>query len=235
MIKLSLCAVAVGSLASACLAYDQDFQAGGPLPEWSTVRYLDGNPATRPGVRTLGRFGGTDSTTLSLTGLAPGQYTLAFRVHIIGSWDGQGPNAGPDFFGVRQDGGTPFFRETFNNVATEGGTVPFEPFTSQGQSFGGLGAPVGTYAAKTGSTGFNGLDLTEFFWDTNAKDSYYDLAFTLNVAGATLDLTFFGEGLQDVGDESWALDNVSVRVVPAPAAGALVLLGGAVAARRRRA
>jgi len=213
-------------------SYTQDFQAGGPLSEWSTVRYLDGNVLTRPDVRTLGRFGGNDSTTLTLNGLDAGEYTLSFRVYTIGSWDGQGPNAGPDFFGVQQNGET-FFRETFNNVSTNGGKDPYEPFTSQGQSFGGQGAAVGTYVARTGSTGFNGLDLVDFFWDQEAKDTYYDLTFTLNVTGPDLTLTFFGEGLQDASDESWAIDNVAL--VPAPSA-AVMIAGGllSLASRRRR-
>ncbi|MDX2119067.1 MAG: hypothetical protein SFY96_12880 [Planctomycetota bacterium] len=225
--------VVVASGAASALGYVQDFQAGGALSEWSTVRYLDGNLTTRPGVRTLGRFAGNESTTLSLTGLDAGTYTLSFRLYTIGSWDGQGPNAGPDYFGVQMNGST-FFRETFNNVSLNGGKDPYEPYTSQGQSFGGLGAAVGTYAQRTGSSGFNGLDLVDFYWDQQAKDTYYDLTFTLNVTGPDLSLTFFGEGLQDGSDESWAIDDVAV--VPAPGA-SVVVAGGlmSVATRRRRA
>ncbi len=221
--------------AGTALAYVQDFQSGGPLSEWSTVRYLDGNSLTRPDVRTLGRFAGNESTTLTLSGLDAGSYTLSFRLYTIGSWDGQGPNAGPDYFGVQQNGVT-FFRETFNNVSVNGGTAPYEPYTSQGQSFGGQGAAIGTYAQRTGSAGFNGLDLELYGWDRDAKDTYYDLTFNLELTGSELSLTFFGEGLQDVSDESWAIDDVNVSAVPAPSA-SILMLGGlaSVTTRRRRA
>ncbi|MBL8047237.1 MAG: PEP-CTERM sorting domain-containing protein [Chthonomonas sp.] len=234
MRKALFCSVFVSALASQSFAYFQDFQAGGALPEWSSVSYLDGNSVTRAGVRTLGRFADNASTTLTLTGLSAGAYTLSFRLYTIGSWDGQGPLAGPDIFGVKQDGVT-FFQETFNNVSTNGGSVPYEPYTSQGQSFGGQGAPVGTYLARTGMTGFNGLDLGQFSWDVDAKDTYYDLTFNLNLSSSTLALNFFGNNLQDATDESWSLDNVRVTAVPEPGSLAALAAGALLLARKRRA
>lgn len=186
--------------ASTTSVYFNDFSdAAAPLTEWSSA----GTVSAPSGERFLGRFS-SSSTTLTLA-LPTGtqNVTLAFDFYAIDSWDGQGPDAGADTWGVRIVNGPALFQETFNNM--DG----FPPYGLQGQSFGGQGQPAATYAARTGAAATDTLLFASgAYW--GSRDSTYRLSLTFPYTLPTLGINFFDLGLQGVGDESWGLDNVRV-------------------------
>ncbi|MBK7404023.1 MAG: hypothetical protein IPJ41_05190 [Phycisphaerales bacterium] len=136
-------------------------------------------------------------------------YTVSFDFYAIDSWDGDGPNYGPDLFEVRINNNL-LFHETFSNGD--------KPQSFRAPDIGP--APLG-YSAN---------------WDDSI---YRNIALTLELPSDTpkLFITWVGSGLQGVLDESWGIDNLKITrsqgLIPAPAtltpAAALLLLG----ARRR--
>ncbi len=214
--------------------YFNDFaNPADPLTEWSN-KVTTTSPS---GERFLGRFSSNNST-LTLPTL-PGiqSVTLSLDFYAIDSWDGQGPSAGPDTWGVGVVGGPALLQNTFNNME---GLSPWGP---QGQSFGGQGQPNGTYLPRTGASANNTLGFQSGqFW--GSRDSTYHLTFTFPYTASSLSLNFYDLGLQGLSDESWGLDNVRVGVfVPTadvPEPGTVALLSGLLASgglfvRRRRA
>ena len=213
--------------------YFNDFSnVADPLTEWSN-NATDTSPS---GQRFLGRFS-NNNTTLTLPTLPGTQsVTVSLDFYAIDSWDGQGPNAGPDTWSANVVGGPTLLQETFNNME---GLPPWGP---QGQSFGGQGQPVATYNPRTGAAATETLGFQSGqFW--GSRDSTYNLTFTFPYTAASLGLNFADLGLQGVSDESWGLDNVRVSVsVPSgnvPEPGSIALLGGLISIggimlRRRR-
>ena len=68
----------------------------------------------------------------------------------------------------------------------------------------------------------------------------YRITLSFDHTASSLELSFFGLGLQDLGDESWGLDNVTVSATaPVPLPAPALLLGasllGLAGARRKRA
>lgn len=230
--------------ALAATAYTNDFQGmagSAPGSEWSmgTIQSAP-NPDYAGSRRFLGEFV-NDNVTLSLGGLGThGFVTVEFDLYLLRSWDGAATDYGSDFFGLRADG-NPLFRETFSN----GHPTP-------GQSFcGGAGpcAPM-TGASERYSLGYtfdNWVPGTHPAGYSEWMDSVYHLSFTFAHQAGSLQLAFFGEGLQPLWvqrgnggywDESWGLDNVhvSLQPVPEPHTWVMLLAGflllGAVARRR---
>ncbi|MFZ4573627.1 MAG: hypothetical protein ACOYN0_04470 [Phycisphaerales bacterium] len=233
---------AIAALASACviaplasadiLAYRTTFESGALGSEWSANSVINSEVRS-----TFSRFNGrysTGYTQLTLPSLpalrppsGPGgggesggggaggagnaqwyEVTLAFDFYCIDSWDGS-TSFGPDRFRVLANG-TQILRNTFTNQPGNSDDYPVDP-----DQFGQLGFHPrwsdSIYRGITRTIEYSGGDPLVFRW--------------------------MDEGLQGMGDESWGIDNVSVsyRLVPAPAAGALPLLGALFATRRRRA
>ncbi|MBI5387108.1 MAG: VCBS repeat-containing protein [Verrucomicrobia bacterium] len=134
--------------------------------------------------RFSGRFG-NQAQRLVLTNLVVGQsYTLGFDFYALDSWDG---SAG-DFFNVAVNS-VQVFHETFSNY---NGDPPSNP-----QSF-----------ARSPDEG-----RTQYGYRPDYVDAIYrnvELSFTASNAYTTF--TFSGQNLEDLGNESWGLDNVSVRL-----------------------
>ncbi len=135
-------------------------------------------------------------------------YTLEFDFYAIDSWDGNYEGYGPDTFEVQRNGET-LFSETFAN-------------THEGQSF------------RRPDVGPEPIGFAPHWADSIYRD--ITLSFEIPESAETFNLSFQGIGLQSMSDESWGIDNITVRysVVPAPAtlsAGGLMLLLGT---RRRR-
>ena len=65
--------------------------------------------------------------------------------------------------------------------------------------------------AIAGGTGSDRLDL-------NYGDSVYHISSTFQAPSSNLIINFAGSGLQDIGDESWGLDNVKVTTFTTPTA-----------------
>jgi hypothetical protein len=169
---------------SAQVPYFTDFQSG-VGPEWS-LSNLESSE-TNYFTRFTGRFS-NEAQTLTLTNLTVGQsYTVGFDFYAIDSWDGSYSGTG-DFFNVRV-GTNQVFHETFSNF---NGNPPNNP-----QSF--------PYSPDEGRANFG--------FNASLVDAIYrNIEVSFVASNATVQITFQGQNLQDISDESWGLDNVSVRL-----------------------
>ena len=140
--------------------------------------------------------------TLNDQRLANTNVTLEFDLFIIDSWDGNNTSFGPDQFNLSIAGGNTLLNTTFSNIQdTELSDYP--------QAYpGSTGA--GNYPAGTGATEIDTLGYTY------CGDSVYHLSYTFPNVSNSITLNFSGIGLQGIGDESWGLDNISVRVLDIP-------------------
>jgi hypothetical protein len=155
------------------------------------------------------QFGGTflrsatgNTVTLSLTGLPQhSAISLQFLFAAIDSLDGTGTFPSGDFFNVTLDG-VSVFRESFANATP-----------SQIQSYV---PPPGVELARHVDLGFTGPGgfYTDSAYNLGVDPVFHNLAHT----GTTATFTFRieGEGIQDINDESWAMDNLRVSVTPVP-------------------
>jgi hypothetical protein len=178
------------------------------------------------------QFGGTflrsatgNIVTLQLTDLPThNAISLDFLFAAIDSLDGTGSFPSGDFFKVVVDGAT-IFNESFANA-----------LASQIQSYT---PPANVELARRVDLGFGGPGgyHTDSAYNLGADPIFGNIAHT----ASSLQVQFFiqGEGIQDLNDESWAMDNLSVSVttVPVPAAAWLFGTGliGLVGVGRRRA
>ncbi|MCX8155476.1 MAG: FG-GAP-like repeat-containing protein [Verrucomicrobiae bacterium] len=174
------------SLAAATAPYFEDFE-GAIGPEWTAPSLVTEEPLRF--TRCLGRAG---AQTLTLEGLSPGQtYRLWFDLYIIDAWDGGNTNTG-DLFLVYVDG-TNVFRHSFANFNNNppSGTQTFPRQPDEGRVELGFNVPSGY------------------------RDAIYrsvEILFT--PTGSVSTLIFNGTNLQ-AGEETWAIDNVEVRLAAA--------------------
>lgn len=218
----ALAAVTLLTGASFAFGYSTDFESpvGG---EWSSATTSIFNGST-----VLGRFG-NETATLTLNGLNTGDIvTLNFDLLILDSWDGN-VAPGPDIFKVQIDG-VDVLNSTFANVSGYDQSYP-NP-TGSGSFARQTGADdVDAAAGGTLPNGYYGNSLYKFGGGLNPN-------FTAIATGSTMTFSFTGSGLQGVGDESWAIDNVNVSAAPVPEPATMLLLaagaGGMLAARRRK-
>jgi hypothetical protein len=172
--------------------YSNDF-ATAIGPAWSTQE----DETSPDGERFLGRFANDDSATLSLSGLpAHDRLVVEFDIYIMDSMDGNdtGPESGeeedgvahPDIFAFSADG-TLLKKTTFGN--------------RHPQAFPG-DYPGASNPPKAGATAVDSLGYDE--------DTTFRLSLSFPHSGNTVAFTAAGSGLEDLNDESWGLDNVSV-------------------------
>lgn len=151
--------------------------------------------------------------TLTLTGLAAhDSLSLSFLFAAIDSLDGTGSFPAGDFLNVRLDG-VSIFRESFANA-----------LESQIQSYV---APPGGQLARRVELGFQaGGYYLDSAYDMGVDPRFQNLAHSASTAEISFEIE--GSGVQDLSDESWALDNLRVSIassVPEPATVALWALG----------
>jgi hypothetical protein len=155
-----------------------------------------------------------NTVTLYLSGLPTHDtISLAFLFAAIDSLDGTGSFPAGDFFKIVFDG-TTLFSESFANA-----------LPSQIQSYV---PPAGVELARHVDLGFSGPGgyYTDSAYDFGADPLFANFAHTNS--SATIDFFIFGPGIQDLADESWAMDNLQVSVttraaVPEPST--LILFG----------
>ncbi len=165
--------------------------------EWSAST----TDLTPSGRRFLGQFS-NGLVRLSLDNLPPhSEVIVSFDLFILRSWDGLGAacsGCGPDVWGFQVDGGTPLLQTTFSNTRSS------DPAWDQAYPDP---YPGGAYPAFTGAVETNTLG----YRDPNA---IYWLSFTIPHRDKVLGVVFFANGLQDLADEGWGIDNVEIRIVP---------------------
>jgi len=187
VVRWMTCCIAVvgflGRLTGASVPYVAHFEdAIGP--EWSSATVETG--ATNSLTRFTGRFS-NQSQTLTLSDLAVGaRYRVMFDLYVIDTWDGGANSTSGDVFRVAVDGAE-VFRETFSNY---NGDPPSNPQTFPGEPAGGRR-----------HWGFNGSWLDAV---------YRDLQVTFMASNAVAAISFAGQGMEDVSNESWGVDNVRV-------------------------
>jgi hypothetical protein len=219
---LLACLVPTGAMADTLMAYFNNFDEA-PTVAPGVSAALSGVTTTvgvqgYAGLGPLGnQFGGdflintstgnpAQYTTLTLNGLpAHTSVNVNFLLAAIDSWDGyNGASwAAPDYLNVMVDGNTVFVHA----FAITSGDTDYSP-------------PTGVLLSSGSNLGF---------WDLqndNAYNMYLEPAFQ-NIAhtGNSLTISWFasGAGWQGGTDESWAIENVRVDLVPLPPT--VVLLG----------
>lgn len=219
--------VAAAALAAPAAAmtvvYENDFETGTAGPEWSKT-----DTGTSPsGENFLGNFG-RNIVELTLTDLpAHNEVTVTFDLYLIKSWDGVG-EFGNDSWWLAVDGEKQF-ESTFSNA---------NDLPGEGQHYPNPANDTDIHAPRSGAFANNSLGFTFAGVPT---DSTYRMSFTIPHTGDDLVIRFRGgRELENLGNESWALDNVEVGVaaigepIPAPAGVAALALGLAGATCRRR-
>ncbi|WP_332739410.1 PEP-CTERM sorting domain-containing protein [Hydrogenophaga sp.] len=193
------------AMAAPTVVFQSDFNA--PLPS-----EISPGLATLTGVQGFAglgpvgnQFGGNflrsptaNTVTLSLSGLPTHDtISLEFLFAAIDSLDGTGAFPAGDFFKIVFDGVT-LFSESFAN-ATPGQIQSYIP-------------PVGVELARHLDLGFTGPGsfYTDSAYNLGADPLFANFAHTGSTA--VIEFFIFGEGNQDLNDESWAMDNLKVSV-----------------------
>ena len=151
--------------------------------------------------------------TLTLTGLqAHSAISVGFLFAAIDSLDGTGSFPSGDYFRVTLDG-QQIFRESFANA------TPYQ--------FQSYVPPAGVELARHVNLGFSGPGsfYTDSAYNLAADPAFMNLAHSASTATFTFQIQ--GVGIQDLNDESWAMDNlrVSVTAVPEPETYAMLMAG----------
>ncbi|WP_175551031.1 filamentous hemagglutinin N-terminal domain-containing protein [Spirulina major] len=151
--------------------------------EWSDNR----TDTTGYGIQFLGRFGtGQSSTTFTFTGLpSHEQLTYSFTLFILGSWDGNGPDFGPDYWSYSVDG-TEVLDTTFSSSGN--------PLNTQNYPTPGSAANAGGVVVDLGE------DYSTIYAFRNS------IAHTSN----TITFSFSSSGLETLDNESWGIGNFSL-------------------------
>ncbi|MFO0857499.1 MAG: hypothetical protein U0640_09120 [Phycisphaerales bacterium] len=202
-IAANLCAA---SIACAGIELTTNFESGIPSQVNPGVAQLNGVQGFA-GLGPIGRrFSGSflrsptgNTVTVTLTNLPPHDLIdLRFLFAAIDSLDGTGstPPQG-DFLRVRVDG-QQVFRESFAN-ATE----------QQIQSY--VSAP-GVQLARFIDLGFSGPGsyYRDSAYDMGMEPRFQNLPHTASTL--TIDFLIEGPGIQDLNDESWALDELTIEL-----------------------
>jgi hypothetical protein len=168
----------------------------------------------------VGRFENTKTAVMLDVPHGGAKYALAFDFYAIGSWDGIGKQAQSGAFlaNVFQVGavcageaaGTihDIFTSTFSNQLTVQQNFPL-PYGSGG----GAKALTGAFASNTLFNGDSSVNVPVF---RSVSDATYKLSFSgANPCGSGAAVTFvfrtFAPGQQSAPDETWGVDNISIK------------------------
>ena len=141
-----------------------------------------------------------NTVTLTVPNLpAHSKISIAFLFAAIDSLDGTGSFPAGDYMRIDLDG-TPVFRESFANALPE-----------QEQSY--VPSDPDVVLARRVDLGFQGPGgyFTDSAYNMAKEAKFQNLPHTSSTA--VIAFTLEGEGVQSVDDESWAVDNLRVRIV----------------------
>lgn len=183
----------------------------------ATIQSVPSNPSDG----FIGRFENLDTRALLAVTTAGSKYTVNFDLYVIGSWDGNGKQAQSGDFGANlfqigyrcgSSAVVPIFTTTFSNQYTVQQDFP-------------LAAGLGGSKAGTGASAVDALGYATHPELSNTPefrsfgDATYNLTYTVgNVCGGVAPTFVFstsipGEpGLQSLYDESWGIDNLTLKV-----------------------
>ena len=206
--------------ARADVVFSTDFEAGVPAALSPGVAALTGVEGFS-GLGPVGNvFGGQflrsqtgNEVTLTLIDLPTHTHiSLGFLLAAIDSLDGTGSFPQGDFLRITLDGAE-IFRESFANAADY-----------QVQSYEPAAAGVLARRVDLGFQGPGGY-YTDSAYDMFLEPRLQNLSHT--ASSATFTFVMEGPGVQDLSDESWAMDNVTVSVtaVPEPSVAWLTVVG----------
>ncbi len=196
----------VASVAHAQVVFSSNFDtslASGIAPGVAQLTPVQGFAGLGSAGRTFGgsflRSPTGNTVTIQLTNLPPHQaIDIRFLFAAIDSLDGTGSFPEGDFLRVTADG-QQIFRESFAN-ATQ----------TQDQTYV---APPGGQLARRIDLGFSGPGsfYTDSAYDMGVDGRFQNIAHT----ASTLTISFLieGPGIQDLGDESWAMDELTISLV----------------------
>jgi hypothetical protein len=177
------------------VVYANDFE-GTIGTEWSVPQMISTTPVG--GRKFLGEFANAVAS-LRLANLpVHTQLSVSFDLFILKSWDGNRTDFGPDTFQLYVEGGPTLIRSTFST------------YTAQSYP----GALTDSFPANTGAVEINTLGYTHP--NLGPADAVYRLTTTFNHTAPGVTLHFSGANLQEIGDESWGLDNVRVEAINPP-------------------
>ena len=173
------------------------------LGAWTPLQ-LATSPGTSAKASTgfLGRFG-DEVVSLSVpAGMS--SVTVSFDLYIIGTWDGAGQQGfGSDRWQIEvsKNGGARqnLFHTSFSNQATKPQNFPKQ-------------IDLGTSPNDKGALMINALGYPKASGKYDVGDAIYHLSYTVSNPGSTALVFYFHRTTpsQDLNDESWGLDNVSV-------------------------
>lgn len=197
--------LAAGIRAGAAVVFTNNFDGGLP-PEIAPGVATLTNVQQYAGLGPVGnQFGGSflrsptgNILTLALSNLPPHTVlNLSMLFAAIDSLDGTGSFPSGDFFKVTLDANT-VFRESFANATSD-----------QIQSYV---PPPGAQLARRVDLGFTGPGsyYTDSAYDFGVDARFGNLAHTNATAVITFQIE--GQGIQDLNDESWAMDNLGISV-----------------------
>lgn len=168
----------------------------------------------------IGRFNNTQTRALLVLTDAGSKYTVNFDVYTIGSWDGRGKQAQQGSFlanvfqvGYRCGSGsaavTPIFTTTFSNQYTVQQDYPSSLYSG--------GNKAGTGSLAIDALGYKDRpDLSSTPTFRSFGDATYRMSYTIsNVCGGVAPTFVFSSsapGQQSNYDESWGLDNITLKV-----------------------
>lgn len=183
------------------IVYQNNFEIAAGAP-WSKTR-LQKAPA---GTQFLGDFS-NETVRLSLSGLpAHTSAQVIFDLYLLRSWDGNQTvltdaggktiTIGPDTWQLHLVEAGPLLHTTFSNWPYSQQTYP-----------GSL--PSRNFPALSGAWKINQLG---FLYQGQPMDAVYRLTFTIPHTLPTLALDFSAAGLQEITDESWGIDNITISL-----------------------
>ncbi|MDB6111328.1 MAG: sorting protein [Pedosphaera sp.] len=206
---LCLAAGVAGSGAQTSVVFTNNFDGALPAeiqPGTALLTGVQGYGGLGPAGNQFGNFFLRSATanlvTLTLSNLPPHRtLTLAMLFAAIDSLDGTGTFPSGDFLAITLDGNL-IFRESFANATL-----------SQVQSYV---APPGGELARHVDLGFTGPGsyYTDSAYDFGVDSRFQGLPHTNSTAVLTFQIE--GAGIQDLSDESWAMDNLGISAAGVP-------------------